>query len=76
LSVMLPMVTFPDEIDRMRELFREESEKLGRRAIPHRIPPIGMMVEVPAAAFMLDTFGAARYCVRSLVPNEKNAAAP
>lgn len=23
---MLPMVTFPDEIDRMRELFREEAE--------------------------------------------------
>ncbi|NEJ89264.1 phosphoenolpyruvate--protein phosphotransferase [Rhizobium leguminosarum] len=61
LSVMLPMVTFPDEIDRMRELFREEAEKLGRRAIPHRMPPIGMMVEVPAAALMLDTFGAAAF---------------
>ena len=58
---MLPMVTFPDEIDRMRELFREEAEKLGRRAIPHRMPPIGMMVEVPAAALMLDTFGAAAF---------------
>ncbi|MGZ2380692.1 phosphoenolpyruvate--protein phosphotransferase [Rhizobium leguminosarum] len=61
LSVMLPMVTFPDEIDRMRELFREEAEKLGRRALPHRMPPIGMMVEVPAAALMLDTFGSAAF---------------
>ncbi|MFW8585334.1 putative PEP-binding protein [Rhizobium beringeri] len=61
LSVMLPMVTFPDEIDRMRELFREEAEKLGRRAVLHRMPPIGMMVEVPAAALMLDAFGSAAF---------------
>lgn len=61
LSVMLPMVTFPDEIDRMRELFREEAEKLGRRSLLHRMPPIGMMVEVPAAALMLDTFGSAAF---------------
>lgn len=61
LSVMLPMVTFPDEIDRMRELFREEAEKLGRRALLHRMPPIGMMVEVPAAALMLDTFASAAF---------------
>lgn len=61
LSVMLPMVTFPDEIDRMRDIFREEAEKLGRRALHHRMPPIGMMVEVPAAALMLDTFGSAAF---------------
>ncbi|MGR8961572.1 putative PEP-binding protein [Rhizobium leguminosarum] len=61
LSVMLPMVTFPDEVDRMRELFRKEAEKLGRRAIPHRMPAIGMMVEVPAAALMLDAFGSAAF---------------
>lgn len=61
LSVMLPMVTLPDEIDRMRELFREEAEKLGRRGLLHRMPPIGMMVEVPAAALMLDTFGSASF---------------
>ncbi|MBY5572097.1 phosphoenolpyruvate--protein phosphotransferase [Rhizobium leguminosarum] len=61
LSVMLPMVTFPDEIDRMRNIFREEAEKLGRRALPHRMPPIGMMVEVPSAALMLDAFGAAAF---------------
>lgn len=61
LSVMLPMVTFPDEIDRMRDIFREEAEKLGRRAMPHRMPPIGMMVEVPAAALMLDIFGSAAF---------------
>ncbi|QKK19238.1 putative PEP-binding protein [Rhizobium indicum] len=61
LSVMLPMVTFPDEIDRMREIFREEAEKLGRRSLLHRMPPIGMMVEVPAAALMLDKFGSAAF---------------
>ncbi|MBY5702238.1 phosphoenolpyruvate--protein phosphotransferase [Rhizobium leguminosarum] len=61
LSVMLPMVTFADEIDRMRDIFREEAEKLGRRALLHRMPPIGMMVEVPSAALMLDAFGAAAF---------------
>ncbi|MBX4975205.1 phosphoenolpyruvate--protein phosphotransferase [Rhizobium lentis] len=61
LSVMLPMVTFPDEIDRMRELFREEAEKLGRRSLLHRMPPLGMMVEVPSAALMLETFASAAF---------------
>ncbi|MBX4870878.1 phosphoenolpyruvate--protein phosphotransferase [Rhizobium bangladeshense] len=61
LSVMLPMVSFPEEVDRMRELFREEAEKLGRRALQHRMPPIGMMVEVPSAALMLDTFASAAF---------------
>ncbi|MGO8601344.1 putative PEP-binding protein, partial [Rhizobium ruizarguesonis] len=42
-------------------LFREEAEKLGRRSLLHRMPPIGMMVEVPSAALMLYTFGSAAF---------------
>ncbi|EJC79731.1 phosphoenolpyruvate-protein kinase (PTS system EI component) [Rhizobium leguminosarum bv. trifolii WSM2297] len=61
LLVMLPMVTFPDEIDAMRQIFRDEAAQLTRRALLHRMPPIGMMVEVPAAALMLDTFEAAEF---------------
>ncbi|MBB3659372.1 phosphotransferase system enzyme I (PtsI) [Rhizobium sp. BK650] len=61
LRVMLPMVTFPSDVDNMREIFREESTELARRGVPHRIPPIGMMVEVPAAALMLDRFESADF---------------
>ncbi|MDL2406136.1 phosphoenolpyruvate-utilizing N-terminal domain-containing protein [Rhizobium calliandrae] len=61
LRVMLPMVTFPSEVDEMRQIFREEAAQLARRGLPHLIPPIGMMVEVPVAALMLDTFETADF---------------
>ena len=61
LRIMLPMVTFPSEVDGMRHIYREESSELARRGVPHRIPPIGMMVEVPAAALMLDQFESADF---------------
>ncbi|MGO4438218.1 putative PEP-binding protein [Rhizobium sp. RAF56] len=56
LNVMLPMVSFPSEVDAMRRIFEEEAAQLAHRRQPHLMPPIGMMVEVPAAALMLDTF--------------------
>ncbi|MEX2744782.1 putative PEP-binding protein [Rhizobium mongolense] len=61
LRVMLPMVTFPSEINEMRSIFHEEAVRLAKRGMPHLIPPIGMMVEVPAAALMLDTFETADF---------------
>ncbi|NNH30523.1 phosphoenolpyruvate--protein phosphotransferase, partial [Rhizobium sp. SEMIA 4085] len=61
LRVMLPMVTFPSEINEMRSIFHEEAVRLATRGIPHPIPAIGMMVEVPAAAVMLDTFETADF---------------
>ncbi|MCS0460186.1 MULTISPECIES: putative PEP-binding protein [Rhizobium] len=61
LRVMLPMVTFPSEVDDMRQIFREEAAELARRGVPHRLPSIGMMVEVPAAAFMLEQFEGADF---------------
>jgi phosphotransferase system enzyme I (PtsI) len=61
LGVMLPMVTFPSEIDAMKTMFKEEAALLEHRGVPHRVPPLGMMVEVPAAALMLDTFGNADF---------------
>ncbi|XAZ19692.1 phosphoenolpyruvate--protein phosphotransferase (plasmid) [Sinorhizobium sp. B11] len=61
LHIMLPMVMFPSDVDDIRQIYREESGELARRAVPHRIPPIGMMVEVPAAALMLDEFESADF---------------
>lgn len=56
LCVLLPMITVPEELDAMRAIFEEESTALGRKGVQTRMPEIGMMVEVPAAALMLDRF--------------------
>ncbi|SCB39205.1 phosphotransferase system, enzyme I, PtsI [Rhizobium miluonense] len=61
LRVMLPMVTFPSEVDDMRQIFLEEAAELARRGVPHRLPSIGMMVEVPTAALMLEQFEGADF---------------
>jgi phosphotransferase system enzyme I (PtsI) len=61
LAVLLPMVTFPAEVEATRRIFEEEAGQLDRRGLPYRMPPIGMMVEVPAAAVMLDTFATADF---------------
>ncbi|MGA0564579.1 putative PEP-binding protein [Ancylobacter sp. VNQ12] len=60
-SVLLPMVTVPAELGAMNSLFEEEAARLARLGIPARLPPIGIMVEVPAAALTLDQFGAAAF---------------
>lgn len=61
LSVMLPMVTVPSELAAMSALFRQEAALLARRGIAHALPPLGIMVEVPAAALTLDLFGDAAF---------------
>ncbi|WP_026619768.1 phosphoenolpyruvate-protein phosphotransferase (PTS system enzyme I) (plasmid) [Ensifer sp. WSM1721] len=61
LGVLLPMVTVPEELDAMRAIFEEESTALGKRGLQTRMPEIGMMVEVPAAALMLDRFSRSNF---------------
>ncbi|WEX75447.1 PEP-utilizing enzyme [Sinorhizobium numidicum] len=56
LDVLLPMVTVPDELEAMRAIFEAESDALIRRGVEVHMPEIGVMVEVPAAALMLDRF--------------------
>lgn len=58
LRVLVPVVTVPAELDRLRQMFMEEAAALGNIA---RLPQIGMMVEVPAAALTLDLFGNADF---------------
>ncbi len=58
LKVLLPMVTVESEIAETRRIFAQEAEILARRHVMARMPEIGMMVEVPAAALMLDRFDA------------------
>jgi phosphotransferase system enzyme I (PtsI) len=56
LQVMVPMVAVPAEMDAVRALFAEESAALLATGVAHAMPPIGMMVEVPAAALTVDLF--------------------
>lgn len=56
IRVMVPMVAIPGEMQRVRGLLAEAAAALGREQIPHRVPPLGMMVEVPAAALALEHF--------------------
>jgi phosphotransferase system enzyme I (PtsI) len=65
LKVMLPMVAVPSELDCARELLDDEMEALGAKGIACARPPLGIMVEVPAAALRAEDFGAAFYSIGS-----------
>jgi len=65
LKVMLPMVAVPAELEAARALLHEEAAALAERGIPHALPPLGIMVEVPAAALALDRFDAAFFSIGS-----------
>ena len=65
LKVMIPMVTVPQELSRCRALFQEAVAELTRAGRPARLPPLGMMVEVPAAALTIEDFDADFYSIGS-----------
>jgi phosphotransferase system enzyme I (PtsI) len=57
LHIMLPMVCTVEEVQRTRRLLDELSTELAKARVPHkRHVPLGIMVEVPAAAILVDTF--------------------
>lgn len=58
LKVMIPMVTTPRELEAVRVMLAEEIRQLERAGIDARMPPLGMMVEVPAAALAPESFDA------------------
>jgi phosphotransferase system enzyme I (PtsI) len=60
-KVMLPMVTVPEELARARKMLDEELGALAQAGIAARRPPLGIMVEVPAAAIAIDAFDADFY---------------
>jgi phosphoenolpyruvate-protein phosphotransferase (PTS system enzyme I) len=65
LKVMIPMVTVPDELDRCRVLFQDVVSELRREGMEAAMPPLGMMVEVPAAALAIEEFDADFYSIGS-----------
>jgi phosphoenolpyruvate-protein phosphotransferase (PTS system enzyme I) len=63
--IMLPMVTVPAELAAARALLDEEVAALTAAGIPARRPPLGIMVEVPAAALAIDLFDADFFSIGS-----------
>jgi phosphotransferase system enzyme I (PtsI) len=65
-SAMFPMVSLAAEYAAAAKLFFEESQRLTAEGLPHAIPRLGIMVEVPAVAIapeLLD--GAAFFSIGS-----------
>ncbi len=56
LRVLIPMITAPAEFLVVRRMLLEARAELMRRGVPFGMPPLGIMVEVPAAALALDAF--------------------
>jgi len=55
--ILLPMVTSVGEVLRVREMLREESQALAQAKIVHHPnPPLGVMIETPAALTIADLF--------------------
>jgi phosphotransferase system enzyme I (PtsI) len=65
LKVMFPMVTTPDELEAGRALFIEAIGRLQSEGVDAALPPLGIMVEVPAAALTIDRFKAAFFSIGS-----------
>jgi phosphotransferase system enzyme I (PtsI) len=65
LKVMLPMVAVPSELDRARQLLDDEIAALRAKGIACTRPPLGIMVEVPAAALCAEDFDAGFYSIGS-----------
>lgn len=65
LKVMLPMVATPRDLDRGRAHLDAVISDLAARKIPHAVPPLGIMVEVPAAAIAIERFDADFYSIGS-----------
>jgi phosphotransferase system enzyme I (PtsI) len=56
LKVMLPMIAVASEYARAKAMFADEALALSASGIPHRMPPLGIMVEVPSVAIAPQPF--------------------
>jgi phosphoenolpyruvate-protein phosphotransferase (PTS system enzyme I) len=58
--ILLPMISTIDEVRRSREAMEQVARRLRRRGarLPESLPPLGAMIEVPAAALAADALAA------------------
>lgn len=61
LKVMFPMVSLARELVEATHLFEAEAAALAAAGIPHRMPPLGIMVEVPAVAISPEGLASAAF---------------
>lgn len=59
--ILLPMITTPGEIRRVRDIAARMWRRLKRRGakLPETMPPLGVMIEVPGAALAADSLAQA-----------------
>ena len=65
LRIMIPMVTLPTELASVRAILDDELRNLAKEGVAARCPPVGMMVEVPAAALTIEQFDADFFSIGS-----------
>jgi phosphotransferase system enzyme I (PtsI) len=65
LRIMLPMVTIPQELATVKKLLQETLQQLRRHDPKLERPPLGIMVEVPAAAMCIEDFDADFFSIGS-----------
>ena len=53
-SIMLPMVISLWEVDTVRQLIEKYASELTAEKVPCRIPPLGVMIETPAAVLIAE----------------------
>ena len=54
LQILLPMVSSVDEVDEAKLLIRRAHDELQEEGHGVRMPPVGIMVEVPAAVYQIE----------------------
>ena len=64
-EIMVPMVALPRELELARGHLEEALSGLQAAGVPCRRPELGIMVEVPAAAIMVEAFDAAFFSIGS-----------
>ena len=65
LRVLLPMVTLPQEFEAAATLLDQAVAELEAAGVPCRRPALGVMLEVPAAAWAAERFAADFYAIGS-----------
>ncbi len=65
LRVMLPMIATADELTETQQVFTSCLVELRAQGVPAELPPLGIMVETPAAAIAIDLLDAAFYSIGS-----------
>jgi phosphotransferase system enzyme I (PtsI) len=65
LRVMLPMIATTDELTETRQIFAACLAELRAQGVAAELPPLGIMVETPAAAIAIDMLDAAFYSIGS-----------